>query len=124
MINTTISSFGKKLGFDDLSFNEDKVIHLEIETLGDLFIEDATPYLLVYLIKEIQDPSLKVYQKALTLCHYKQKNPYATHVALQDDNQIVFLVQMPHEEISESNLEKSILFLYKLHEQLANIDKS
>lgn len=109
--------------FDDLSFNEDHIIHLELETIGDLFIEDTPPYLLIYLTKELENPSLKIYQKALTLCHYRQKNPYPTYTGLYEDNKLSFLIRIPNSEISESNLEKAVLFLNKLHEQIANINK-
>lgn len=124
MINKTISEFGKKMEFNDLSFNEDHIIHLELDTIGDLFIEDTPPYLLVYLIKKLENPSLKIYQKALTLCHYRQKNPYPTYTGLYEDDSLSFLIRIPYEEISESNLEKAILFLNKLHEQITNINKS
>lgn len=121
MINKTINDFGKKMELDELSFNENNLIHLELDTVGDLFIEDAQPFLLMYLIKPLERPSLKTYQKALTLCHYKQKNPYPTHTGLLEDNKLAFLIRMPYEEISESNLEKAILFLNNLHEQTAKI---
>lgn len=123
MINKTITDFGKKMGFENLAFNEQHVIHLELETIGDLYLEEASPHLLIYLIKKIENPSLKVYQKALTLCHYKQKNPYPTYTGLYEEDKLAFLIKMPYEEISESNLEKSILFLNKLHEQIVNINK-
>lgn len=124
MINKTISDFGKKMELEDLSFNENKIIHLELETVGDLFMEDTPPYLLMYLIREIENPSLKTFENALMLCHYKQKNPYATYAGLYEDNKLSFLVRIPYEEISESNLEKAVLFLNKLHEQIANVNKA
>lgn len=123
MINSTIDSFGKKMGFDDLGFNENNIIHLELESVGDLYLEDNAPFLLMYLIKKIENPSLKVYQKALTLCHYKQKNPYPIYTGLYEENQLVFLVRIPYEQISESELEKNILFLNNLQEQITNINK-
>jgi type III secretion system chaperone SycN len=123
MINQTINNFGKKMGFENLAFNENNIIHLELESIGDLYLEDVARYLLIYLIKKIENPGLKVYQKALTLCHYKQKNPYPTYTGLYEDDKLAFLIRMPHEEISESNLEKSIFFLNKLHEQITNINK-
>lgn len=124
MINKTISEFGKKMKFDNLVFNDDHVIHLELETIGDLFIEDTPPHLLMYLTKELENPSLKIYQKSLMLCHYKQKNPYPTYTGLYEENKLSFLIRIPNEEISQSNLEKAVLFLNKLHEQIANINKS
>lgn len=123
MIKSTIDSFGKKMGFDDLGFNENNVIHLELESVGDLYLEDNAPFLLMYLIKKIENPSLKVYQKALTLCHYKQKNLYPIYTGLYEENQLVFLVRIPYEQISESELEKNILFLNNLQEQITNINK-
>lgn len=123
MIPQIIDNFGKKMGFDDLTFNENNTIHLELETIGDLYIEDNPPFLLMYLIKKIENPSLKVYQKALTLCHYKQKNPYATFTGLYLEDQLAFLIKIPYESVSESELEKNILFLNNLHEQITNINK-
>lgn len=123
MIQKTINDFGKKIGFDDLGFNENNVIHLELETIGDLYLEDNPPFLLMYLIKKIDNLDLKVYQKALTLCHYKQKNPYSTFTGLYEDDKLVFLIKIPYPQLSESNLEKAISFLNKLHEQITNINK-
>lgn len=122
MINKTIDNFGKKMGFETLTFNEHKVIHLELETIGDLYLEDTVSHLLIYLIKKIENPSLKLYQKALTLCHYRQKNPYPTYTGLYEEDKLAFLFKIPYEEISESNLEKSIFLLNNLHEQIANIN--
>ena len=124
MINTTISEFGKILKFDNLSFNEDHIIHLELKSIGDLFIEDSPPYLLMYLSTQCENLSSKTYQKALTLCHYKQKNPYPTYTGLYEDNKLSFLIRIPYEEISESNLEKAVLFLIKLQNQITNINKT
>jgi type III secretion system chaperone SycN len=124
MLNKTIKEFGKSMELSELEFNENHLIHLELETVGDLFIEDVPPYLLVYLTKSVENPSLNVYKKGLTLCHYKQRNPYPTYVGLYEENKLSFLVRIPYEEISESNLEKAVLFLNKLHEQVANINKS
>jgi type III secretion system chaperone SycN len=118
MIKKTIDDFGKKIGFEGLSFNENDVIHLELESIGDLYIENTSPRLLIYLIKKIENPSLKVYQEALTLCHYKQKNPYPTATGLYEEDKLAFLIRMPYEEVSESNLEKSIAFLNNLHEKI------
>lgn len=118
MIHKTISDFGKKMGFDDLAFNDNNVIHLELETIGDLYLEESPPYLLMYLTKKIENPSLKAYQEALTLCHYKQKNPYPTYAGLYEEDNLVFLIRIPHEQISESTIEKGISFLNKLHEQI------
>lgn len=123
MIKETIDSFGKKMGFDDLGFNENNIIHLELESVGELYLEDSTPFLLMYLIKKIDNPGIKVYQKALTLCHYKQKNLYPTYTGLYEENQLAFLVKIPYEQISESELEKNILFLNNLQEQITNINK-
>jgi len=123
MIHQTINNFGKKMGFDDLAFNDDNVIHLELETIGDLYLEESPPYLLIYLIKKIENPSLKAYQEALTLCHYKQKNPYPTYTGLYENDNLVFLIRIPYAQISESNIEQNIAFLNKLHEQVAKINK-
>lgn len=82
------------------------------------------PHLLIYLTKQIENLSLNVYQKALTLCHYKQKNPYPTYTGLYEDDKLSFLIRIPYEEISESNLEKAVLFLIKLQEQITTINKA
>ncbi|PWU07414.1 MAG: hypothetical protein C5B43_00425 [Verrucomicrobia bacterium] len=123
MIQQTINNFGKKIGLDDLAFNENKIIHLTLETIGELYFEENPPHLLLYLIKKIENSDLKVYQKILTLCHFKQKNPYPTFAGLYENDNLAFLVKIPYEQISESNIEKSIAFLNKLHEQVADLNK-
>lgn len=118
MINRTIKDFGNTLELKDLEFNENHLIHLDFQTIGDLYIEDTPPYLYMYLTKPLTNPSPTTYQKALLLCHFKQKNPYPTSVGLYEDNKLSFLLRIPYDEITESNLEKALLFLNKLHEQV------
>lgn len=120
MLNQTIEEFGRSMGIDGMAFNDDKVVHLEVEGVGDLYLEDEASYLLLYIVKEVDSPSLKLYKKAFTLCHYRQKNPFSVQVGLHEDNKLTFLVKLPHEGINESNLEKAIEFLNKLHNQVIN----
>jgi len=113
------------MGLKDLKLNDDNVLQLTIESLGDFYVEDVPPYLLVYVVKELEKPALKTYKKALLLCHYRQKNPFMTSVGLFEEGgntKLIFLIRLPHSEITEVNLDKAIAFLNKLHTQISKIE--
>ena len=124
MLKQTIQEFGKNIGIEGLEFNEENVILLEVEGVGDLYLEEAGQDLIMYMTKEIENPSMEVYKKTLMLCHYRQKNPFTVHPSLYENNRLVFFIKIPHESITESNLEKGIQLLNKLHEQIKDINKA
>lgn len=122
MINATIASYGKKLGFNNLQFNNNHVVKLQIEKLGDLFLEDTPPNLCIYVAREFDKVDFKILTKALFLCHYKQKNPFTVFIGLQGENKLVFFIRLPHENTTEINIEKTIELLHRLHTQISQIE--
>jgi len=118
MIQSVISEFGKKNGIKNLALSQDHLIKLAIEDVGDLYIEEFQNDLIVMLVKELEKSTLDVILKALTLCHYRQKNPFVASVSLFETNKLVFSVLFSREDFTKVNLDKAIEFLHKLHQQL------
>lgn len=124
MLKDTLLEFGKSMGINELALSQENIVHLSIENIGELYIEESQSDALVMLMKELTHPSLREYKKALELCHYRQKNKFITSTALFEENKLVFMIRLPHEEITKSNLDKAIEFLHKLHTTIQEIDKS
>lgn len=118
MIQSVISEFGKKNGIKNLTFSEDRLIKLGIEGVGDLYVEEFESDVIVMLVKELEKTSLDVILKALTLCHYRQRNIFIASAALFEANKLVFSIHFSREDFTKMNLDKSIEFLHKLHEQM------
>ena len=123
MIQSVISEFGKKNGIKNLTFSQDHLIKLGIEGVGDLYIEEFENDLIIMLVKELEKSTLDVILKALTLCHYRQKNPCVVSASLFETNKLVFSVLFSREDFTKVNLDKSIEFLHKLHEQLLTLQR-
>ncbi len=121
-IQQTLTDFGKTLEVDGLAFNENQVVHFNIETVGDLYIQ-ANPEaeeILIYLLKEIPFASKDVYQKALSLGHYQEKNPYPVYVALLGEKGLIFAISLTSSQCDLPSLQTAIEHLTKLHERIAN----
>lgn len=118
MLKQVIIEFGKQLGFKNLRLNEHNVVHLSIENMGELYLERVSDHLVIYLVNKIPSNEVKVLEKALTLCHYKQKNPQPVSVALLNDNELFFLARLKRVNVNEINIEKTINLLNKLQNSI------
>lgn len=119
MIKDVIKSLGDAMGFKELDIEKSGFIRLDIEKTGNLYLEEAHPNLIISLSRKIDNPQLPTFIKALSLCHYRDKKPFRVDTGLYEENDFVFTVRLPREDITLPNLEKAIDFVSKLHDTLA-----
>lgn len=118
MMQQTLLEFGNSIGLKNLDFNQNKVICLDFNDKGILYLEENGQSLLIYLIKEISEKAFSIYKKSLTLSHFREKldiPTYRINSGLFEENKLAFIINLPHEEISLPNIDKTIKYLFKLH---------
>ena len=119
MINQSIKDLGTTMGFKDLTFNKDNFLHLKIENIGNLYIEDIENCLLIYLAREIKHPTIQFFKRALKVCHFKERNPYSIDLGLFNENILIYSIRLSKNDVtSASILENCIVYLRRLHDQL------
>ncbi len=117
-VEDTVNSFGRNMGIENLAFNENNLVCLDIEKMGTLYIEVLEEKVLVYLSREIplhQEIDLK---KAMALCHYNEKHPVVVNPCMKDDRQMIFLASIPAADFALPLLENTVNHLDKLHNSL------
>ena len=107
------------MGIENLSLNPNRVLCLDIQGMGTLFIEQTEADMLIYLVRRFPQHASGVYAKALALCHYREALPFAVNAAFKEDDQLVFLARLRQEEFSLPVLEQVIDLLNRLHDNAA-----
>ena len=117
-VDDVLADFGRNMGLDGLAFNDANVVSLKFEVLGDLFIERIEDAVLVYVMREVPQPSKEIYAAALELCHWRHNHPFAVNAALKDDRHLIFAVNLTESEFSAPAMEQLLQFFGQLHEQV------
>lgn len=117
MIQDTLNDFASVLGLKELRFNDQGLIYLSIEGLGDLYMEQLEgSAVLIYMIRELPETSDKALAKALKVCHHKEGRLFQFNSGLHDDNKIAFSVHLPESDFTVPKLDKAIQALARIHE--------
>ena len=115
-LEKTTQEFGELVGIRHMQPKEG-VIHLAIEAIGDLYMEQGKSDILIYLARTFLHPSETLFRKALSLCSFEHPYPYSVHVGLFKEK-IIFLLHIPEESFSLPVLDRCIGFLNQLHNTL------
>ena len=121
-VSTTLKAFGESLKLENLTFNEHQVANFDIETMGNLYLEsvDEGREALIYLVREVGFASQGVYQKALSLSHVAERNPFVVYVALRGEKDLIFAIRLTAEECDIPHLEQALTHLRQLHDRMMN----
>jgi type III secretion system chaperone SycN len=113
-----LAELGRSLGMHGLAWSENRVVALEIERRGTLFLEDAGDVLLVYLARGIDIGADKagILRNALRLCHYREGLLYQVQAGLRGDATLVFLVRLPASQIGLAEIESVLDLLTRLQD--------
>ena len=117
-VEDTIRDFGRGMGVENLSFNNEGFLCLDIETLGSLFIERIEEAVIVYLAREIPQHVTGILGKALALCHYREGLPFAVNAAFREENLLIFSVRLSENEVSLPVLERAVDLIMEQHRKV------
>lgn len=112
----TIEEFGRMLGFDDLTFDEQGVLQLDIEDSGVLTLELREHSVLVYLVRPLIRPERATLRYALQLCHHSESDWPWLQAALLSNSRLALAMQIPENEFHIAALEEVITTLTNLHD--------
>ncbi len=119
VIEEVIREFGHFIQVDDLTFNDEGVIDLEIDSLGKLCIEEEKGAILVYLLKDYPIISGALCQKALSLCHPSENElQLPLYTGLIQNNQLLFALRIQEKELNFQKLNEAFQILENLHHRL------
>lgn len=121
-IDGVISELGEMVGIESLTINEHGVIHLTIDKIGDLFIDDKVidgyHFIFVYLLRVYEFVSTRLYEQALLLCDFRHKFPLVINPVLRNDQALGFAVKHSSENFNIQILRQSIEVLKDLQDRL------
>ena len=124
-INDVITELGEIVGIHSLAANQYGVVHLTIENIGDLFIDnrnsDGNHFVFVYLLRVYEYVSVKLYEQALLLCDYRYRYPFLVNPVLRNDQALGFAIKHVEENFNVPILRQSIEVLKDLQDKLENI---
>lgn len=119
MVKDVIHELGNAMGFKNLELEDSGFVRLDIDKVGNLYIEEDQTRLIVSLARQHSSPKRETFLKALALAHYREKGAFRVDPGLSEEDLFVFTVRILHEQITLGNIEKAIDFLRKLHDTLA-----
>lgn len=118
LLDTTMLEFGQSMGFSDLKFSENGIIQLQLEHLGDLYMERLDDNgVLVYVAQTMEHPELKHYRQALELCHPREEHEMSVNPGLFNDNGFIYSIRLDQEDCTVPNLNQGLDLLKKMHER-------
>ena len=123
MISSAISQFGAKIGLKGLALNDQHSVHIAVEELGDLYLEESGNDLLIYVSKKYPNLSQASLESALAFCHFKERSPFKTSAGLHKDETLAFIAREPQETISEAKIMNAIEYLNSLHEKIVRLQQ-
>ncbi|HQU08828.1 MAG TPA: hypothetical protein PLV25_02570 [Opitutales bacterium] len=117
-IENMLQIFAKNLGFDSLEFNDKGVIELDIDSIGQLYLEKTTEGILAYLAREIPYAQSSHFIRALELVHPREHLPINVSAVLHGPNQLLFVTHIKENQCDIPTLEQAIATLRKLHDSI------
>jgi hypothetical protein len=113
------------IGISSLHTNKYGVVHLTVEHIGELYIDEQFAgterhVIFIYLLRAHAFPSARLYEHAMLLCDYRNKYPFIVNPALQNDNTVGFIIKCKVDEFNTQNLRQSIEVLKDLQNKLEN----
>lgn len=117
LLDSTLSEYGKSLGFSELSFSQEGVIQLEIDGVGALFFErnNEREELLIYLAQEYHNPSVEQMRRVLEVSHPREDYPQPIQPGLFQEKTFLFCTRLQANEVTLPSINDSVELLKKVH---------
>lgn len=127
-IEETVKEFGESVGVHNLNVNKYGVVHMEIENIGDLFIDEcdkedpSNHAVYVYLLRINDFPTEKLYKNMMSLClNNVTRCEYEVNPVMRNDNVVGFIIRHEAEDFTMQSLSKSIEILQEMQDRLQNM---
>ncbi|MDR1303396.1 MAG: hypothetical protein LBJ81_02115 [Puniceicoccales bacterium] len=104
-ISETLAYMGRKMGFPSFTTNDQGLLHLAIEGVGELFIDIQRTHIFLYLLNKFPVLNFKLVSAAYIFCEEKAKHNFPTNPVLRDENELGFAVKIKNENFSPVSLE-------------------
>lgn len=125
-VDDVIRELGELVGIDSLAVNQHGVVHLTIEKVGDLYVDDRlignNHFIFVYLMRTYDFISARVYEYALSLCDFRHRYPFIVNPVLEGDQEIGFIIKHSVENFNIQVLRQSIEVLQDLQDKLGTVN--
>jgi hypothetical protein len=124
-VDEVIAELGEMAGISSLHTNQYGVVHLTIDSIGDLFIDERSPgaddcIVFVYLLRVYEFFSASLYEQAMLLCDYRNRYPFIVNPVLRNDQALGFAIKHRASEFNIQNLRQSIETLKDIQDRLEN----
>ena len=126
-VDETIKEFGKTIGVNALTVNKHGVVHMEIDDIGDLFIDErdkdneSKHSVYVYLLRIYEFATERLYKNAMFLCLDNILMEYNINPVLRNDSALGFIIKHRAEDFTMQSLSKSIDILQNMQDRLQNM---
>jgi hypothetical protein len=124
-VDEVIAELGEMVGINSLHTNKYGVVHLTIDHIGDLFVDERSVgtddhTVFVYLLRVYEFFSGALYEQAMLLCDYRHRYPFIINPVLRNDQALGFVIKHKASEFDIQNLRQSIESLKDLQDKLEN----
>lgn len=124
-IEKVITELGELVGIKELAINEHGVVHLTIEDIGELYIDDKTlkngHFIFIYLMRMYSFVSANVYEHALSLCDFRHRYPFVINPVLYGDKELGFAIKFTEDNFDVQVLQQAIEVLKNLQDKLGSV---
>ena len=118
-VDETVAQFGRSIGMEGLALNRQRVLAVEIEAAGTLFIEALQASVLVYLARHVPPSGSGIAARALEACNDLSFAPYVINPAMKGSEWMIFVARIPEQDFALPTLEEVIAQLIELQEGVA-----
>jgi type III secretion system chaperone SycN len=121
MLEQDLIEFGNRMGFHGLRLNKSGFLRLEIDTIGDFYIEhlENRHEVLFYLLKHFEFPSADLYWQALEMCHEQRGLSSVINPIALDESSVGFLIRETEDACNAVKMGQIADLLMKFIKQLS-----
>lgn len=121
MLAQDLIEFGNRMGLHGFHLNKNGFLHLEIDTIGDFYIEylENRHELIFYLLKHFEFPSTDLYWQALDMCYEQRGLPFSINPISSDASCVGFLIRESEDACNAVKMGQITDLLMKFMKQLS-----
>lgn len=122
-LREVIKEFGELVGFQSLETNNNGVVHITINKIGDLFIDEkysdeSGGNVFVYLLRVYERIDGELYKTALEMCDSQRDTEFIVNPVLHKEQALGFVIKYPIDQFDINVLQKMIRHLQGLQNRL------
>ncbi|MDR2435950.1 MAG: hypothetical protein LBD33_01385 [Puniceicoccales bacterium] len=124
-VDEVIAELGEMVGIKSLHTNKHGVVHLTIDRIGDLFVDERFTgtdehAIFIYLLRVYEFFSASLYEHAMLLCDYRNNYKFIINPVLRKDQALGFAIKYRADEFNIQSLQQAIETLKDLQDKLEN----